>query len=121
MADSAAPVVGVNVTPIAHEADAARDAVQALVPPAAAGATAKSEAFVPDGVMGKVIAMAEPVLLVSVNVWVVLAVLMSWFPNASKHEASRPSSSVHGEESASTGTRVNLDTKAALRPAPTVV
>jgi hypothetical protein len=60
---------GVNVTPIAHEAPAASDAVQAPVPPEDAGAAAKSAGFVPVRAgRGSERVMAELVLFVSVNV-----------------------------------------------------
>jgi hypothetical protein len=75
LAVSAVPDVdGVNVTPIAQEAPAASDVVQAAVPPETAGAAAKSAALVPviaDN--GIVMVIAEPVLLVSVKIWAALA------------------------------------------------
>ena len=75
LAVSSVPEVdGVNVTPIAQEAPAASDDVQAAVPPETAGAAAKSAALVPViAGNGIVMVIAEPVLLVSVRIWAVLA------------------------------------------------
>jgi len=66
------------VTPIAQEAAAASGVtLQAAVPPAGAGAAAKSAIFAPLTVKGRVKAIVELVLFVKVIVCVVLAVLMS--------------------------------------------
>jgi hypothetical protein len=79
LAVSAVPDVdGVNVTPIAQEAPAASDVVQAAVPPETAGAAAKSEALVPVIAGSGIVSVSvEPVLLVSVKVWAALATLNS--------------------------------------------
>src|SRR5271166_444267 len=101
-------VDAVNVTPIAQEAPAASDVVQAGVPPATAGAAAKSAALVP--VMagrGTVSAMAEPVLLVRVKV---SGALVTWkrLLKVSKQDAGGACVIEHGKAKASTGTSVNL-------------
>lgn len=70
---SEAAADGVNVTPKPQEAPAARVAVQALLIPDVAPATAKSAPFAPPAV-ALVIVMFELVLLVIVNVCAVLAV-----------------------------------------------
>jgi hypothetical protein len=75
LAVSSVPEVdGVNVTPIAQEAPAASDVVQAGVPPETVAAAAKSAALVPVIAGGGIVSVSvEPVLLVSVKVWAALA------------------------------------------------
>jgi hypothetical protein len=67
VAVSAALVEGVNTTPMAHEAPAARDAVQAGVEPEIAGVATKSVEFVPDTVTGSGTGTAALVLLVKMT------------------------------------------------------
>jgi len=75
LAVSGVPEVdGVNVTPIAQEAPAASDVVQAGVPPETAAAAAKSAALVPVIAGNGIVSVSvEPVLLVSVKSCAALA------------------------------------------------